>query len=128
MNEPELIGTLLRGAVALGIMLLAAGISARICSNRTSWSMAAGVLMLVFLTLLLGVVPDPREAGLLYSLEWGVFGASLYAAGRALRGERPPPGHVADPDELLQFWFGSDAFTAETVGARSALWFGTDPR
>lgn len=81
MNGSELAGTLLRGAVALGLM------------------------------------PSPRGSR-----------RGSDAAGRPPRGDPPTPGGSADPEVLLRFWFGDEAYSAEHVGARSALWFGSDAR
>jgi len=128
LNDPQLVGNVVRGLVALGFMMLAAGGAARLCHSRTSWSIAATVFLLVFVWLLLGVVPHPHQAGLLYALEWGVFGAGVYAIVRA---HRAPPADedeaVDDPERLLAFWFGDDLSTADAVAGRSATWFRADP-
>jgi uncharacterized protein (DUF924 family) len=128
MNEPGVIGNLLRGAIALGFMMLAAGIATRLCGRRASWIAAAGALLLAFLLLLVGVAPRPQGSGLLYALEWGMFGAALYATGKALRGDPSPSDGAPDPEALLQFWFGDEVQTAEAIAARSALWFGSNER
>ncbi len=126
MEEPGLIGTLLRGAFALAFMMLAAGISTRLCRKRSDWMIAAGALLSIFLFLLLIVVPSPHESGLLYALEWGAFGAAAYSIGRVLRGDPSVQDKPADPEELLRFWFGDGGRTAEAIAARSALWFGSN--
>lgn len=128
MNEPGLIGMLLRGAIALGFMMLAAGIATRLCGRRASWMVAAGALWLSFLLLLVGVGPSPQASGLLYALQWGTFGAALYATAKAWRGDPSPSDGAPDPEALLQFWFGDEVQTAETIAARSALWFGASDR
>lgn len=126
LNDPEILGNIFRGAVALGFMLLASGVAARICGDRTSWLIASGSFMLVFLWLLAGVVPHPHQAGLLYALQWGVFGAGVYAGVRASRAEVAAGTPAADPEALLEFWFGDDLSSSEAVSERSKQWFASD--
>ena len=125
LNDPALLGNVLRGALALGVMVLAAALSARVCRDGTRWGIAAAVFLVLFAWLLIGVAPHPHRAGWLYALEWGVFGAGVYAAIQAYRSEPAKPRAPAqdDPERLLDFWFGADLSTTDAVAARSKLWF-----
>jgi uncharacterized protein (DUF924 family) len=125
LNDPQILGHVMRAIVALGTMLFAAGLAARLCRTRTAWAIAAGGFLLLFLWLQLAVEPHPHQAGLLYSVEWGVFGAAAYAVVRAVRAP-DPTREPLDPETLLSFWFGPDLASAEAVEARSALWFSQD--
>lgn len=126
LNDPELLGNVLRGVVALGIMMLTAGVAARLCRTRTSWLIASVVSLLLFAWLLLGVLPHPHQAGLLYSVQWGVFGTGMYAGIQALRAPRFAGRKPADPEQLLAFWFGNDLTSADVVAERSRQWFASD--
>ena len=126
LDDPELLGDLVRGALALGIMMLASGVAARLCSDRRSWLVASASLLLVFVWLLVGVVPHPHQAGLLYAMQWGFFGAGLYAAARAYRSEAAGDAEAPDFEALLGFWFGHDLSTPEAVAERSRRWFQAD--
>jgi uncharacterized protein (DUF924 family) len=124
LNDPALLGNLLRGVAALAVMVFAVGAATRLCRDGTTWAIAAGVCFVVFAWLLVGVVPHPHRAGFLYALEWGLFGAGIYAAVQAYRaGPSEPKPATHDPETLLGFWFGDDLSTTDAVAARTALWF-----
>lgn len=97
MNDPTLLGTLLRGAISLGVLLVVSGIAARFCRTDVHWWIASAVFAVPFAWLLLVSAPRPHEAGLPYAAQWGLCGAAVFAAYRAwlLRGAG---GAGAEPD------------------------------
>ena len=126
MNDPALLGNVMRGLVALALLFVLAGAAARVCRTRIAWGVAAVVYGVAFAWLMLGVIPHPHRLGLLYALQWGLFGAGVYAAGR-MWSSPANPGHPADPESLLEFWFADGLSSPEAAEARTAVWFGSDP-
>lgn len=85
MSDPALLGAVLRGLVSLGVMLLSSGVAARLCRNATTWIVAAVLYASIFAWLMLRVLPQPSQEGLIYSIQWGLFGSAAYAGWRAIR-------------------------------------------
>jgi hypothetical protein len=99
MNDPAVLGAVLRGVVSLGVLLLGSGVAARLCHSAKSWLVAAALYGGAFAWLMWGVVPQPSEQGLLYSIQWGVFGSAAYASWRASRERAPgPDDEVSTPE------------------------------
>ncbi|MAI25632.1 MAG: hypothetical protein ACJZ7Z_05790 [Myxococcota bacterium] len=84
MNEMNWLGTGLRAALSLAVLFFSVGVASRMCTGTQAWRVTTAGFAALFLYLALSVVPQPSEAGLLYSIEWGVGGAALYSLGQAM--------------------------------------------
>ena len=84
MNEVSWLGNILRAVLSLAVLFFSVGIASRLCTRSSAWLIATVAFAVLFAYLALSVVPQPTEAGLLYSIEWGVGGASLYSLAQAL--------------------------------------------
>lgn len=85
MDEATWVGVGLRAVISVGVLFLGAGLASRVCKGTLAWSIATTFYGCLFVYMLVGVVPQPNEAGLLYAIQWGAFGATLYCIARALR-------------------------------------------
>ena len=83
MSETTWLGYLLRAAISMALLFLGAGLAQRMCHGPKSWLMATVASGSLFGYLALGVAPKPEEAGLLYSVQWGIAGITLYCLARA---------------------------------------------
>ena len=100
MNEATWVGVALRAVMALGVLLFGTGLASRVCTGALAWSMATGFYAALFAYISLGVVPQPNEAGLVYSIQWGSGGAALYCVARALDWVGPRrSARAPDPDD-----------------------------
>lgn len=84
MNEMTWLGNGLRAVLSLAVLFFSVGLASRVCTGKRAWGIAATIFAVLFLYLAISVVPRPDEAGLLYSIEWGIGGATLYGLGQAL--------------------------------------------
>lgn len=84
MNEVNWVGNILRAVLSLAVLFFTVGIASRFCTRPAAWGGVTAIFAAFFAYLAISVVPQPTEAGLLYAIEWGVGGASLYSLAQAM--------------------------------------------